>query len=163
MMKSTVHVDEFAAKMGDDDDIIVISFFVRDKGAAKDLVSWFEKGYDFVVDADQSPGEIKPNRYLVYVEMRRRNAAPKQVQELLDDLTTLTEFRPDEWTLIYDKKDYPWSEETFAKIIPLSPREYRERKEKDLNEWRIAAGMPIKSTIEKDSALKRIQSAAGIL
>jgi len=31
---------------------------------------WFEKGYDFVVDADRSPGEIKPNRYLVYVELR---------------------------------------------------------------------------------------------
>ena len=30
MMKSTVHVDEFSAKMGDDEDIIVISFFVRD-------------------------------------------------------------------------------------------------------------------------------------
>ena len=28
MMKSTMHVDEFAAKMGDDADIIVISFFV---------------------------------------------------------------------------------------------------------------------------------------
>ena len=36
MMKSTVHVDEFASKMGDDDDIIVISFFVRDLSAAKD-------------------------------------------------------------------------------------------------------------------------------
>ena len=64
MMKPTVHVDEFASKMGDDDDVIVISFFVRDLGAAKDLVSWFEKGYDFVLDADRSPGEIKPNRYL---------------------------------------------------------------------------------------------------
>ena len=29
MMKPTIHVDEFASKMGDDDEIIVISFFVR--------------------------------------------------------------------------------------------------------------------------------------
>jgi hypothetical protein len=49
MMKPTIHVDEFAAKMGDDDDIIVLSFFVRDLSAAKDLVGWFEKGYDFVL------------------------------------------------------------------------------------------------------------------
>ena len=62
MMKSTIHVDEFSSKMGEDEDIIVLSFFVRDRQAAKDLVSWFEKGYDFVLDADMSPGEIKPNR-----------------------------------------------------------------------------------------------------
>ena len=28
MMKPTVHVDEFSSKMGDDDDVIVLSFFV---------------------------------------------------------------------------------------------------------------------------------------
>ena len=91
LMKPTVHVDEFSSKMGDDADIIVLSFFVRDKAAAKDLVSWFEKGYDFVLDADRSPGEIKPNRYLVYVEMRRRSAAPGNIDEMLSDLETLTE------------------------------------------------------------------------
>ena len=73
LMKPTIHVDEFSSKMGDDDDIITLSFFLRDNQAAKDLMSWFEKGYDFVIDADKSPGEIKPNRYLVYVEMRRRS------------------------------------------------------------------------------------------
>ena len=46
IMKPTVHVDEFSSKMGDDEDIIVLSFFVRDLQAAKDLVNWFEKGYD---------------------------------------------------------------------------------------------------------------------
>ena len=50
MIKPTIHVDEFAAKMGDDDDIIVISFFVRGEQAARDLVNWFEKGYDWVKD-----------------------------------------------------------------------------------------------------------------
>ena len=80
LMKPTVHVDEFSSKMGDDDDIIVISFFVRDAQAAKDLMAWFEKGYDFVLDADKSPGEVKPNRYLVYVEIRRRSTARRQAR-----------------------------------------------------------------------------------
>jgi len=39
LIKPTVHVDEFSSKMGDDDDIIVISFFLRDAQAAKDLMS----------------------------------------------------------------------------------------------------------------------------
>ena len=163
LLKSTIHVDEFSSKMGDDDDIIVVSFFVRDAQAAKDLMNWFEKGYDFVLDADQSPGEIKPNRYLVYVEMRRRRAAPEQINELLGDLGTLTEFDPEDWTMVYKEKTHPWSEEEFARLVPLSPREYRERTERDLNEWRIAAGMPVKPTYERDDAIRTIQSAAGII
>jgi len=163
ILKPTVHVDEFSSKMGDDDDIIVLSFFTRDKAAAKDLMNWFEKGYDFVLDADQSPGEIKPNRYLVYVEMRRRRAAPEQINELLGDLGTLTEFDPEDWTMVYKEKSHPWSEEEFARLVPLSPREYRERTERDLNEWRTAAGLPVKATYERDDAIKSIQSAAGII
>jgi hypothetical protein len=164
MMKSTIHIDEFASKMGDDDDIIVLSFFVRDLQAAKDLTNWFEKGYDFVLDADQSPGEIKPNRYLVYIEMRRRNAAPRQIQEVLDDLNTLTEFDADDWTMVYKKKRHDWSPETFAKLVPLTPNEYRESIEGDLNEMRVAAGLdvkPIYTKISKD--LQAMQAAAGIL
>ena len=114
MIKPTVHVDEFASKMGDDEDIIVLSFFVRSKQAARDLMAWFEKGYDFVLDADTSPGEVKPNRFLVYVELRRRNAAPQQVAELLDDLSTLTEHDPSDWTMHYDGKDVEFSAEEFA-------------------------------------------------
>jgi hypothetical protein len=164
MMKPTVHIDEFSSKMGEDADVIVVSFFVRDKQAAKDLMNWFEKGYDFVLDADQSPGEIKPNRYLVYLEMRRRNAAPGQIDEILKDLNTLTEYEPDDWVMVYKKKKHEWSPETFAKLVPLTPNEYRERTEGDLNEMRIAAGLdvkPIYTKVSKD--LQAMQAAAGIL
>jgi len=164
-MKPTVHVDEFSSKMGDDDDVIVISFFVRDAQAAKDLMNWFEKGYDFVLDADRSPGEIKPNRYLVYVEIRRRSNAGGNVEQLLNDLNTLTEFADSsDWTMHYKGKEAPFSRDEFDKLVPLSPRAYRERSEKDLNEVRIAAGMPVVSNYDKrDRALQAIQSAAGIL
>jgi hypothetical protein len=164
MMKPTVHIDEFSSKMGEDADVIVVSFFVRDKQAAKDLMNWFEKGYDFVLDADQSPGEIKPNRFLVYLEMRRRNAAPGQIDEILRDLNTLTEYEPDDWIMVYKKKKHEWSPETFAELVPLTPNEYRARTEGDLNEMRIAAGLdvkPIYTKVSKD--LQAMQSAAGIL
>jgi hypothetical protein len=162
MLKNTIHVDEFASKMGEDDDIIVLSFYTRDKQAANDLVHWFEKGYDFVLDADQSPGEIKPNRYLVYLEMRRRNAAPGQVQELLDDLGTLTEYELDDWVMVYKDKETAWSETEFRRRVPLSPREYRERHEGELNEVRIAAGLDVKRIYETDRDLRALQSAAGL-
>ena len=165
LLKPTVHVDEFSSKMGDDDDVVVISFFVRDQQAAKDLMSWFEKGYDFVLDADRSPGEIKPNRYLVYVEIRRRSTAGGNVEQLLDDLNTLTEFKDSsEWTMHYKGKETPFSRDEFDQLVPLSPRAYRERYEKDLNEVRVAAGLPVIANYDKkDRALQAIQSAAGIL
>ena len=162
MMKSTIHVDEFSSKMGDDEDIIVLSFFVRDRQAAKDLVSWFEKGYDFVLDADRSPGEIKPNRFLVYVEIRRRRAAARNTAELIDDLGTLTEFSPEDWTIHFDGRQEPFSEDAFAAMIPLTPDDYRKTAESDLNEWREAAGLPVKRIHRTDRSLKDLQDAAGI-
>ena len=165
MMKPTVHVDEFSSKMGDDDDIIVVSFFLRDAQATKDLMSWFEKGYDFVLDADRSPGEIKPNRYLVYVEIRRRSTAGGHVEQLLDDLNTLTEFEDSSaWTMHYKGKEIPFSRDAFDATVPLSPKAYRDRSERDLNEVRIAAGVPVVANYDKrDRALQSIQTAAGII
>lgn len=163
LLKPTIHIDEFTSKMGEDDDIIVISFFVRDQKAAKDLMNWFEKGYDFVIDADRSPGEIKPNRFLVYVEIRRRSSAGAHVQHLLDDLATLTEFEPKDWTMVYKDKKLPFTQEEFERIVPLSPKEYRKLHDEDLNEMRIAAGLPTKTYYEQDDAIKAIQSSAGIL
>ena len=165
LLKPTIHVDEFSSKMGDDDDIIVVSFFVRDAQAAKDLMMWFEKGYDFVLDADRSPGEIRPGRYLVYVELRRRSTAGGNVEQLLDDLNTLTEFEDSSaWTMHYRDQEIPFSRDTFDATVPLTPRAYRERYEKDLNEVRVAAGLPVVTTYDRqDRALQTIQSAAGII
>jgi hypothetical protein len=164
LMKPTIHVDEFSSKMGDDDDIIVVSFFVRDPQAAKDLMMWFEKGYDFVIDADRSPGEIRPNRYLVYVELRRRSTAGGHVETLLNDLNTLSEYDASYLSRHYRVQEIPFSRDAFDATVPLSPRAYRERTDKELNEMRTAAGMPVKSTYDRqDRALQTIQSAAGII
>jgi hypothetical protein len=165
LLKPTIHVDEFSSKMGDDDDIIVISFFVRNEQAAKDLMMWFEKGYDFVLDADRSPGEIRPGRYLVYVELRRRSTAGGHVEQLLDDLNTLTEFENSlAWTMHYRGQQIPFTRDSFDATVPLTPRAYRERYEKDLNEVRVAAGIPVVTNYDKkDRALQTIQSAAGII
>ena len=162
MMKPTIHVDEFSAKMGEDQDVVVVSFFIRDNNAAKDLMSWFEKGYDFVIDSDKSPGEIKPGRFLVYVELRRRSTTGERIQELLDDLGTLTEYTPEDWRMHYEGEEYPWSVEEFNRLVPLSPKAYRQTKEEDLNEMRVAAGIPTVTIYEKDEQLRSLQHAAGI-
>ena len=162
MLKPTIHIDEFSSKMGDDDDVIVASFFVRSKQAADDLSSWFEKGYDWVLDSDVSPGEIKPGRFLVYVELRRRSSAGKNLAEAIQDLDTLTEYKPDQWVMIYKGKEVPFSQQDFDRVVPLSPKEYRRQTESDLNEMRAAAGIDSVQIYEREKDIQQLQSAAGI-
>jgi len=163
MLKPTVHIDEFASKMGDDDDIVVASFYVRSRDAARDLVNWFEKGYDWVLDADTSPGEIRPGRYLVYIELRRRSSAGRNLSTALSDLSTLTEHDSESnWTMTYNEQDLPFSVETFEQLVPLSPKEYRAQQESRLNEMRVAAGIEPVTIYKPDSEIRQLQSAAGI-
>jgi hypothetical protein len=49
-------------------------------------------------------------------------------------------------------------------MVPLTPKAYRDRYEQDLNEMRVAAGLPVVATYDKqDRDLQTIQSAAGII
>ena len=163
IVKPTVFIDEFASKMGSDDEVSVVSFYVRNDKAANDLVNWFEKGYDFVLDADRSPGEVKPNRYLVYVEMKRRNSLPEWIQELLYDLNTLTEHENElSWTVGYKGEEFPFTLENVRNHVILSPIKYREMKEAGLNEMRIAAGLKTKSIRNNDASIKKFASLAGL-
>ena len=162
IIKPTIHIDEFSSKMGDDDEIIVVSFYLRNDEACEDLINWFEKGYDFVLDADRSPGEIKPNRFLVYVELKRRNSAVAAITELLTDLSSVTEHKIEDWVLTYDNHNFPYDQEKLAEIVPMSPKEYRVRKEGPLNEYRKIAGLKHKEVHDRDEWLKSIQRQAGM-
>jgi len=161
MLKPTIHVDEFSSKMGEDDDVIVVSFYVRSKQAADDLASWFEKGYDWVLDADVSPGEIKPGRFLVYIELRRRSSAGKNLAVAIEDLASLTEYEPNNWVMIYKDKETPFSQEELDRLVPLSPKQYRKQIDGDLNEMRAAAGIETKQIYERDRDIRQLQAAAG--
>ena len=163
MMKPTIHIDEFSSKMGEDDEIVVASFYVRDKLAGEDLVNWFEKGYDFVLDADMSPGEVKPNRYLVYVEMKRRSTTGARLMELVNDFSTLTEYENDGWTMHYEGKDYPFTLEQYKSLVPDSPASYREKKDTALNEMRVASGIQPKKIYKTDKDMRALQNAAGVI
>ena len=162
MMKPTIHIDEFKSKMGEDDDVCVASFYITDENAAKDLVSWFEKGYDFILDADRSPGEIKPNKYLVYVEMRRRSNLANNLLQIIEDLQTLTDIEPQDWTFTHKKDTQEFNEENFNRIIATSPKAYRLDQELALNEYRERAGLKTVSTYENDEAIQQLKNKAGL-
>ena len=92
----------------------------------------------------------------------RSESNSAKVAEAISDLETLTEFTPDDWTMHYDGKTSPFSRETFDRLVPLSPKEYRQRKESDLNEMRAAAGLDTVQVFERERDIRQLQSAAGI-
>lgn len=163
IVRPEIYIDEFKSKMGSDDDVAVVSFYVENEKAAHDLMGWFERGYEFILDADKSPGEIKPNRYLVYVEMKRRSTLPDNITTLLNDLSTLTEHEGSGWTMTYQNKSYKFSEDAVTKVVPLSPRNYRIANNPELNDLRKNAGLDTKSSTDaSDPALEQLQIQAGI-
>ena len=52
LLNPVFEIDNFKSKMGDDEDVVVVSFSVSEAAAAKDLVEFIEKSHDFVLDAD---------------------------------------------------------------------------------------------------------------
>lgn len=161
-----VTVDEYSAKMGKDSDIVTLSFTVGSEVAGNDLVDWFERGYEWVLDASLSEGEVEVGKYLVFVEMNRRSTVPNRIVELLKDLKTLTNMKLSEWIVEVDGDPHSPDESNLKKVIICNPNEYKLEKERaeELNEMRLRAGIdakPIYST-EKDSEIKDFLSKAGL-
>ncbi len=132
-----IHLDEFKSKMGDDADILVVSFKVKEKDPANDLMSFIERGYDWVLDADVSTGELEDGEYLVFVEMERTPAASKQIEELVNDILNLTGQTLQEWRFQYQKSklEYPLNSENIRKIVPLRADDYIAKyQDDDLND-----------------------------
>jgi len=163
IIKPEIHIDEFVSKMGNDDNIVVISFYVKSSDAADDLISWFERGYDFVLDADRSQGEVSPSRYLVFVEIKRRTSLVDQIDEMLVDLETLSEHKSDVWKVNVDGITFPYSKGGIKKYVILSPHNYRMMNEVELNEMREAAGVKTKPIYHADEDILTIQRQARII
>lgn len=164
-----VSVDEYAAKMGKDSEIVTLAFIVNSHDAGEDLVEWFERGYSWILDAQVSDGELKPGKYVVFVEMNRRSKVPERVIELLDDLNTLTDIPLKDWTVEVNDEEYDADPEILKQVITISPHQYRERVEDDindeeLNEMRKSAGLDVKPlhADKQDAEIRAFKSMAGL-
>ena len=89
MIYRVFEVDSFKSKMGDDKDIVTLSFSVKEGAAAKDLENFLEKGYDFVLDADATAGEQSDGTYKVFVELERNRHVPEHIMEIVDGVSKL--------------------------------------------------------------------------
>ena len=159
-----IEIDMYASKIGKDDEICVVSFLVNDKTAAQDLVSFFENGYEWILDADISASEVKPGSYLVFIEILRRVRLIHQLLKLLSDLSAASKINKNEWKFRYvtSEKYYPLTVKALEKHVPLTARAYKDKVVAPIKEMQMLSGIPIYEHSKKDLELEAIQHAAGI-
>ena len=173
-----IHIDQHRSKMGEDDDVIVVSFKIRGKEPSKDLVAFLETGYDFILDADASPGEISPGKFLVFFELSRRTTAPERIYQIVEEVLNLSLQKMDEWRFAYGAPaqrgtrrkftTYPLTLENLKSKIPMSPREYRDSHEEpqdsdDIAAMKTIAQLPVNQAAPDDDEMNTLRQAAGTL
>lgn len=181
-----LHIDEFKSKLGDDAEICVISFKVNGKEPAQDLVNFIEKGYNWVVDADVSSGEMDDGDYIVFLEVDRDTDMPENVMAMMEDIMRLTEQKLTDWRVRYHSqtKDHKLSIEDIAGMVPLTPADYNAKYgdedsessessgsgqdiaepelQESLNKLRAVAGVQVNHTAPKNDFTEALRIAAGI-
>lgn len=158
----TIGIDQYQSSVGKDRDVITVDIAVKQEAVASDLVAWIERGYDWVIDAEQSPGEVSDNRYLVFVEMNRRTNAPARIVEMLEDLQTLTGMDISDWRVKIDGKVGPATVEYIKSKIATDPNEYKDKQD-SLNEMRELADLDPVSTHDYADDVVEWQRRAGII
>ena len=161
-----LHIDEFKSKLGDDADVIVMSFKVKSKEPANDLVAFIEKGYTWVLDADVSSGEMDDGSYIVFVELDRNDTAHANILDLMDDLMNLTEQKLSDWRVRYYKshKETRLSDDSIKQMIPSSPEAYtRAYGDDELTDLKTAAGVKVDKKAPKNEYTETLRNLAGII
>jgi len=113
--------------MGNDEDVVVLSFRAKDKFPAIDMMEFIEKGYPAVLDADMSTGEESDGQYAVFVELERNDKLPEELNTLLSGLTKLCGH--EQWYFKYHKASdiYEFSEDAVKEVVPLDPESYKNK------------------------------------
>ena len=165
-----LHIDEFKSKMGDDADVIVLSFKVREKIPAEDLSAFVERGYDWVLDSDTGAGDFEDGEFLVFVEMDRSPHAVRHIMKLMEDVLNLTEQKLSDWRFQYakDSKEYPITEDNIRHVVPLTSNMYisqygdDDKEDEEITAMQEAARVKIKKQAPKNDYTESLRVAAGL-
>ena len=124
MIDGIFEIDSFKSKMGDDQNIVTLSFSLIDKMAAEDLSNFLERGYSFILDSDVTAGEQSDGTYKVFVELERNSDVGEQIAEVIDGVSKLS--NKDEFKFRYYKgwRSHPATLEKLQELVPNDPEKY---------------------------------------
>lgn len=126
LIRDVFEIDSYKSKMGDDSEIIVLSFTAEDEDPAKDFEHFVELGYSFVIDADVSPGETENNDFKIYIEIERTQHAAEQIIELLDGVKKITGIEDFRFRYFKSFRSQEATLENLKNIIPTNSKEYKD-------------------------------------
>lgn len=124
MIHSVFEIDSYASKLGNDEDIITVSFSLKEHEPAKDLMSFLEKGYSFILDADVTSSEQSDGTYKVFVELERNRHAPGNITEIVNGVKNLSGLDVLRFRYYKSFKSVPSSEQALEDAIPTEPSNY---------------------------------------
>lgn len=124
MLHNVFEIDSFKSKMGDDEDIVTLSFSLRDKAPADDLVKFLEGGYSFILDADATAGEQSDGSYKVFVELERNRHVHEHIYEVLDGVKKISGVDNLKFRYYKNFKSKDATMENLDTHIPKDPNNY---------------------------------------
>lgn len=130
MVYPIFEIDSFKSKMGQDKDVVVLTFQAKDRHPAKDFMEFVEKGFSFVLDADVSAGENEEGEYSIFVEVERNEKIANNIMEMLFGVSKITGI--DDWKFKYykDKDKVDATTENLKKKVPGSSKIYEQKMQK---------------------------------
>jgi hypothetical protein len=96
-----ITVDDFEPKSGSPENVVVVSFYVKDLDPAQDLASFIERGAHNILDTEVSPSPDEEGNYLVFVEMHRDETLTDSFMKILEDIKKIVSI--DKWNVEFYK------------------------------------------------------------
>src|SRR5210317_1922632 len=124
MMDNVFEIDSFASKMGADKDIVTLSFSLKEKAPADDLMNFLERGYGFILDADVTSGEQSDGTYKVFVELARDNDVHDNILEIIDGVKNLSLIEDFKFRYYKNWRSKDLTQETLEELVPNNPDNY---------------------------------------
>ena len=117
-------IDSYASKMGEDKNIVTLSFSVKDRAPADDLVKFLEGGYSFILDSDVTSGEQADGTYKVFVELERDSQSNDNIMEIIDGIKKLSEIEKFRFRYYKNFRSHNISIESLNEFVPTDPDNY---------------------------------------
>lgn len=114
-----ISIDQYFAKSGSDDEVIVVAFFVSDSEAAQDFMRFVSKTSAEILDVETSPAPNPEGYWLVFVEMLRNKNTVNNIMTILDELASVTKIKKYKARVFKLGKNIDVNEQSLRKYLNL--------------------------------------------